>query len=207
MEDHPIAVSIVGVLIGASIAINAGSLFPDAQVELFDLEGGFVDHVDDLGGATNWGITEALARSYGYVGPMADLPVDSALVIAYSEFWTPLQLDEIATVDDPEYMSVAFQIYKLGFHAGRGRAVATFQRCLNVLNQSERLYDDIQVDGGMGRRSLRAFRAYRNAFGAEGVEPMSVCIDGLTVAFYVRISEARPQNESFTRGWFNRLID
>ena len=209
MESEPsgLALSIIGLLIGASVAINVSSLFPTAQVELFPLEGGYVDHVDDLGGATNLGITEKLARQYGYEGDMRDLPMETALVIAYREFWEPLQLDAIATLEDTLYMNLALQLYKFGFHAGRGRSVELFQRCLNVLNQDQRLYPDIRVDRGMGRRTLAAFEAYRAGFGESGVEPIVTCVDGLTIAYYVHISERRPQNESFTRGWLNRLGD
>ena len=39
----------------------------------FANEGGYVDHRDDPGGATNHGITEAVARGKGYTGSMRAL--------------------------------------------------------------------------------------------------------------------------------------
>lgn len=41
---------------------------------LIDREGGFVDHPADRGGATCFGITEAVARAHGYGGAMRELP-------------------------------------------------------------------------------------------------------------------------------------
>lgn len=36
----------------------------------FQHEGGYVNNPNDRGGETNWGITIAVARAYGYTGPM-----------------------------------------------------------------------------------------------------------------------------------------
>ena len=41
---------------------------------LIDREGGYVDHPADKGGATCFGITQAVARAHGYAGPMRQLP-------------------------------------------------------------------------------------------------------------------------------------
>ena len=205
-EQNPIAAIVgVSVLMGISIAINANSLFNRAHNDLIDIEGGYVYHKDDRGGETKWGITKATARKHGYTGPMKDLPKDVAAQIAYEGYWNEMGLDTLANKTDTTYQEIAFQLYKLGYHAGNKRAIRTFQRCLNVLNQQERIYPDIRQDGIMGPRTIYSYTSYRRKFGAEGVQPLKMCIDGLTVSFYVSISESRPQNQSFTRGWFKRL--
>lgn len=42
--------------------------------DVIDREGGYVDHPADRGGATRYGITQAVARAEGYTGAMRDLP-------------------------------------------------------------------------------------------------------------------------------------
>ncbi len=46
--------------------------------ELIKREGGYVNNPADRGGATKYGITEAVARANGYKGNMKDLPLDVA---------------------------------------------------------------------------------------------------------------------------------
>ena len=53
--------------------------------EIFDAilgkEGGYVNHSDDKGGPTNWGITQEVARAHGYSGDMRNLTRQQALDI------------------------------------------------------------------------------------------------------------------------------
>lgn len=42
------------------------------------VEGGYSDHPSDRGGKTMFGITEAVARSYGYSGDMRSMPISTA---------------------------------------------------------------------------------------------------------------------------------
>lgn len=44
-------------------------------------EGGYVDHPDDRGGPTHWGITLTTARANGYMGDMRNLTRNQALKI------------------------------------------------------------------------------------------------------------------------------
>lgn len=49
--------------------------------ELIKREGGYVNNPADRGGATKYGITEAVARANGFKGSMRDLPLDVAKAI------------------------------------------------------------------------------------------------------------------------------
>ena len=49
--------------------------------ELIKREGGYVNNPADRGGATKYGITEAVARANGFKGNMKDLPLEVAKAI------------------------------------------------------------------------------------------------------------------------------
>ena len=51
---------------------------------LIEREGGYANHPADKGGATCFGITEAVARAHGYTGGMRDLPRDEAAAMIVS---------------------------------------------------------------------------------------------------------------------------
>ena len=50
--------------------------FQDALKRVLKHEGGYIDHPSDPGGETNFGITKAVARNYGYSGSMRNIPAD-----------------------------------------------------------------------------------------------------------------------------------
>lgn len=75
---------------------------------LLNNEGGFVV---DNGGATRYGVTEAVARRYGYRGDMHDLPERTAETIACQEYWMPSQCDLFPT-------AIAFQILDTVYNGG-----------------------------------------------------------------------------------------
>ncbi|MGS6271964.1 glycoside hydrolase family 108 protein, partial [Enterobacter hormaechei] len=61
-------------------------------------EGGYVDHPNDKGGPTNWGITQATARAHGYTGDMRNLTREQALAILESDYWYGPRFDQVAEV-------------------------------------------------------------------------------------------------------------
>ena len=197
---HPLGL-IGGVVLGAL----GTTLFIVGHERVSQIEGGYVDHVDDLGGVTSAGVTEAVARDDGYYGDMRDLGEDYAADIGYRNYWQPLHLDHIGSAADTAYAEVAYRLYDFAFNAGPSRSARALQRCLNVLNGSGRWYRDVTVDGVVGISTLRAFDGYVRRRGALGSERLLVCVEGMQVWHYVRISEARDRNESFTYGWFGRL--
>ena len=72
--------------------------FDQAFDRLMGFEGGYVNNPADPGRATNFGITEAVARSHGYAGAMQDLPRDTAKAIYLTDFWNEIRAE---TLPDP----------------------------------------------------------------------------------------------------------
>lgn len=68
-------------------------------------EGGFVV---DNGGATMWGVTEKVARKWGYKGKMPDLPQDTAKQIAKEEYWNPYNCDSMPTWAAVQVLDAAY---------------------------------------------------------------------------------------------------
>ncbi len=65
-------------------------------------EGGYVNHPQDPGGETNWGITKRTAQANGYNGSMRAMTREQAISIYRKAFWERYRADQM-----PE--AVAFQ--------------------------------------------------------------------------------------------------
>ena len=63
---------------------------------LIEREGGFANHPADKGGATCFGITEAVARAHGYMGAMSNLPREEAATIYRRLYWLRPRFDQVA---------------------------------------------------------------------------------------------------------------
>lgn len=115
------------------------SSFDDAWMTLVGNEGGYTNNPNDPGGETMWGITARVARASGYMGPMPELPLDTAKSIAKKLYWDPLKLDQF----DPR---VAFQILDANYNGGH--PVIWMQGAAGV-----------QVDGILGAQTVAAVMA------------------------------------------------
>lgn len=87
------------------------SNFDLAFAALMGNEGGFVDNPDDPGGATNFGITQRVARANGYDGDMRALPLALAKSIAKTEYWDKYQCDLFS-------LEVGFQVFDAAYNGG-----------------------------------------------------------------------------------------
>lgn len=166
-------------------------------------EGGYSNHPADKGGPTRWGVTEQVARAYGYKGNMRVLPREAAVEIYRQVYWREPGFDAIAV----RYPTVATELFDIGVNMGVSVAATFFQRVLNVFNSNGAHYADLTVDSRIGRVSLLALDAFRQRRGGEGAERMVEAILSLKGARYIEISEARPANEAFTYGWFGRMAE
>lgn len=176
--------------------------FYKAVEKVLQVEKGYVNDPDDLGGETNWGITKKTARLAGYFGPMKSMTKKQAKDIYKNRFWDKLGLDEIA--DDSE--KLAYEMFELGVHSGPEVPGKFFQRILNVMNNREQYYKDIIVDGAVGPQTISAYNKYKTKRGSEGIKVLEVLMNCMQGNRYVELCEARELNEKYMYGWAkNRL--
>jgi lysozyme family protein len=170
--------------------------------ELLKKEGGYVDHPDDRGGQTNFGITEQVARAAGWAGTMRDLPRDFALAIYRRRYWTGPGFAAVAEIAP----AVAAELFDTGVNMGPGVAIASLQRSLNALNRRGRDWADIAVDRSIGPGTLAALRRFLAVRGASGEDVLLKALNALQGARYIELAEGRSANESFLYGWLDARV-
>ncbi len=166
--------------------------------ELIEREGGFVNHPGDRGGATRFGITEAVARAHGYSGAMAMLPRDEAAAIYRRLYWLRPRFDEIAR----RAPAVAAELFDTGANMGPAVATTFLQRALTALNRNGKDYPDLVPDGRAGPRTMAALDGFLQARGRRGGQTVLLrALEALQGERYLRLAERRPANEAFLYGW------
>ncbi len=172
---------------------------------LIDREGGYVNHPADRGGATNFGITEAVARAHGYGGAMRDLPRREAVAIYRRLYWLRPCFDQVAN----RSARLATELFDTGANMGPAVAATFLQRALTALNRSGRDYPDLVPDGRVGATTLAALDAFLKVRGkASGETVLMRALEALQGERYLRLAERRPANEAFLYGWLaNRIGD
>src|SRR5262245_50495283 len=109
-------------------------------------EGGFVNHPNDPGGATNKGITQAVyndwRRAQGAATQSVQLITDADVQAIYeNRYWLPAHSHELQTPLDLVQFDTAVNM-------GVGRAVRFLQHCAGCA-----------VDGGFGKETAKAVAA------------------------------------------------
>ena len=171
--------------------------------EIIRVEGQeYTDHPKDAGGPTKFGVTEAVARAWGYAGEMQALPEEVARTIYAERFYFGPKFDRVATVS----AEIAMELTDTGVNLGPARAVEFLQRCLNVFNREGKSYPDVSVDGQFGLMTEAALKSFVEHRGQEGVEVMYRALNCLQGAYYVKRAEDRPANESFVYGWIKNRV-
>ena len=166
-------------------------------------EGGFTDNPKDKGGPTRWGITQAVARQYGYTGDMRTLPREVAKAIYLELYYVGPKFDQVHALSP----RIAEELTDTGVNCGQAVAAKFLQRALNAFNREASIYPDITVDGQLGIRSLAALRAYLEHRGAEGEEVMLKALNCLQGERYIDLAEGRPANEEFVWGWIRTRVE
>lgn len=114
--------------------------FDQAFASIAAIEGGFSDRdrQADPGGATKHGITERVAREWGYTGNMRDLPLETAQAIAKARYWDKYQCEQFHPL-------IAYQVFDAAYNGGY--PVKWLQECVGAT-----------PDGVIGAKTIAAVR-------------------------------------------------
>jgi len=170
--------------------------------DLLGKEGGYVDHQSDKGGETNWGITVAVARAFGYTGSMRDLPRATAYGIYLDRYWIQPGFNRIDQISG----HLAEELFDTGVNMGPGTAAKFLQRALNTLNNRGRDFPEIAVDGAIGKMTIYCLQEFLKRRGQRGEVALFRMLNGQQSVRYMELSEANQTQDDFQFGWqFNRV--
>ena len=156
----------------------AADNFAACWAALVGNEGGYVDNPADPGGATNWGITEAVARANGYTGDMQLMSQATAEGIAKREYWDVVHGDQLPAPLD-------FQVLDGAYNSGAVRSAQWLQSAAAV-NQ----------DGVIGPQTLAAVAT-------QDIYRLICGYNAARLAFLAKLSTW----PDFGRGWSNRIAN
>jgi lysozyme family protein len=166
-------------------------------------DGRYTNNPKDSGGPTRWGITEAVARAYGYQGDMRDLPRETAESIYRQRYWEEPGFAAI----EPISRVLAERLFDFGALAGQSTSAKHLQRALNVLNHNGEDYPDIRTDGRIGKLTVGSLRAYAERRGDGGLKVLLGMVAAQQSVYLLELAERRPKDEEFMYGWqLNRAI-
>jgi lysozyme family protein len=143
-------------------------------------EGGFVDHPEDPGGATNKGIThktysDFLGRPLEDVDELKNIPDEHVQLIYKQGYWDKVKGDNLPS-------GVDFAIFDWAVNSGPGRAAKALQKAVGAT-----------ADGAIGPMTLEAVKEY-------SAEDIIRSVADEREAFYKSL---RTFN-TFGKGWLRR---
>lgn len=170
---------------------------------LIKREGGYVNDPLDHGHATKFGITQAVARSYGYQGAMENLTLETAREIYRNQYWLEPRFDQVNLIS----ALIAEELFDTGVNCGISFTKPLLQRALNLLNrQGKEGWVDLKVAGEYGPATLQALIKYIKNRGKEGEKVLVRLLNIMQGQRYIEITEINPKHEQFFYGWLANRI-
>ncbi len=170
-----------------------GSNAVDHMIEdILRREGGFVDHPNDRGGPTNFGITlRTLASSRQQEVTRDDvrrMTQDEARSIYMARYYTGPKINKLAAAIQPV-------MFDMSINHGPGTAIKLLQDLLQAI------CPPCDVDGGIGKESIDGVK---NALKAVGDKALVNDLVDRRVALFKSIVKRDASQSVFLKGWLRR---
>ncbi len=179
-------------------------MFETANTFTAKWEGGYVNHPNDPGGATNYGVSLRWLKDDGIdvdgdgkitLADIRALTPALAAALFRKHFWDRLTLDNLPPL-------AAIATYDAAVNTGRGQAVKFLQRACNALSRD--LYQSLAEDGAIGPKTI----ARVTELSGLDAKLALLCVD-MREAFHRQLADNSPYPDGrdyrpFLSGWLNR---
>lgn len=160
--------------------------FQEAIEIVLTHEGGYVNHPNDPGGETNFGITK---RNYPDLD-IRNLTRDQAKAIYENDYWNR---NGIGNLPD----AIRLQLFDMAVNMGAKSASTVLQKAL-----SRMLNEIVGVDGVVGAKTMQAVST-----AISRPKELNLWIAHERKNYYVALVLRRPQMSVFLKGWIARTDD
>jgi lysozyme family protein len=164
------------------------SLFTRAVADVLKHEGGYVDHPNDPGGATNHGIS---LRFYRRIKPGATakdikaLTRKDAMQIYYDHWWVRYSYAQLP-------FSIGKRVFSFSVNMPTKQAHIILQRALRAATG-----ENLVLDGVIGPKTLAAVKGSYHG-------QLLAALRSEAAAYYRLLAQRRPSMKVFLKGWLNR---
>jgi len=184
------------------------SKFEEAVETILRHEGGYVNHPNDPGGATNYGVSLRFLRGLdGLEGDFdGDGDVDAndilkmtkedAIAIYKKHWWDKFGYERL---DDQR---LATKVFDMAVNMGAPRAHKLLQQALG------RRGFPVTVDGMLGPKTVEACNSFLSPACFYGTAKMLyTTVQDVLADFYTSLVKNNPKFKPFLKGWLNRAYD
>jgi lysozyme family protein len=158
--------------------------FDTAIITVLKHEGGYVDDPHDVGGATNFGISQRFLdtiKGYNGIILVKDLTQNDAIQIYHTHWWDKCSYDKINS------QSVATKVFDLAINMGAYMAHTAIQRAVRAASGLV-----LDGDGKLGQHSIDAINQCNQ-------DILLAALKSEAAGYYRRINNPHEQD-----GWLNR---
>jgi len=185
--------------------------FEDSYKKLIGHEGEYSHDPNDNGGETYKGISrvhhpdwegwkiidEAKNKPNFPINLRSNQELENLVMVFYKQYyWDKIKLDNI---NSPK---IKYELFEIGVNMGLGIAVKFLQESINLLNRNKKNYTNIEVDGNIGTDTLLKTQKLLD-IGDEHI--LFNLINMLQGERYIEICRRNETQETFIRGWLNRI--